>query len=307
MLFGNTADLFFNVYFGHGMTAIFLLAACLAHLERNSFWVGLFFGFALLTEYTAGLFLPLFLFVQFRQNKNSLRWLVHFILGGMLPGILWLWYHVSCFGGPFEVSPKFLNPSLNEPVSTDGLNIWGIFRIKLHLGIIHELLFGPSRGILMTQPWVLLVAFFSPLYLIRKETGAEVIDLVLISCMGFFLLILVNQAFVGWHGGHTSGPRYLSPIFPVLGFMGGFFYSRIPKYKRRLLWLTLLVAIVFRGIVHGGTFVAHDGEPIWGFVWDQLKEVPHCGGYLRMIGFYLVLSIGGTYAYLRRNLGAHES
>jgi len=106
MLFGNTASLFMNVFFGHAMTAIFLLIVALALMQKRPFLIGLGFGLALLCEYSAALFLPVILLINSCKYKKDFSWIKPFLLGGILPAIFWCWYHTAAFGAlpPIPIS-----------------------------------------------------------------------------------------------------------------------------------------------------------------------------------------------------------
>jgi hypothetical protein len=51
MLFGTTASLFMNSYFGHGLAALCVLAATLCFLQRSYTWSAFFLGWAALSDY----------------------------------------------------------------------------------------------------------------------------------------------------------------------------------------------------------------------------------------------------------------
>jgi hypothetical protein len=168
LLFGNTASLFMNIYFGHGMTAMFVLAMLLA-LHQNRLWlVGLFFGLATLCDYSAVLFLPPLLWAIWRLRGLSLPRIDRFILGGILPAALFAGYHIICFGSPFALPNKFQNPDFVD-VPSHLPNLWGVLRLLPRPEVIFNLLWGPERGLLYTQPWVLLCVLLFPFLLWRKS------------------------------------------------------------------------------------------------------------------------------------------
>src|SRR6266513_2608200 len=68
MLFGNTASLFMNTYFGHAMAAACVLALCLALRKRWYVWSGLACGLALLSDYSSALLLPGLVLVTILQS-----------------------------------------------------------------------------------------------------------------------------------------------------------------------------------------------------------------------------------------------
>ena len=172
LLFGNTASVYMNLYFGHGIAAIFILLMCLFMLKKNYFGVGLAYGLTLLCDYGAGLMLPPLVLSILFQNKRDLSWIKPFLLGGIFPGVLWCWYHISCFGSPFTIPGAYQNPMFKDAIGEK--NLGGIFYASIKWDIVVELLFGKVRGILFTQPWLIIFLPAAVLHFIlfRQETFA---------------------------------------------------------------------------------------------------------------------------------------
>lgn len=305
MLFGNTASLLMNMFFGHGMAALFTLAVALAMLEGRLVLAGLFFGLDVLTDYGSALFLPvLALMIAFSGGPGllpRLRRLARFALGGLGPLLVFGAYHAYCFGGPLTLPNKYQNPVF---VEQGGRALWGVIDLVPSWPIAKALLFGMGRGLWITQPWVLLlIAVFLPLVWSRRLWGDRVsaIRSLLPFCLGgFAVLFFMNASFGGWHGGVCPGPRYLSAIFPVFGFALGLTYDRLPRAVRASLWLTVLPSVLLFILIWAG-------DPgIWPQhqIWVRCKEIFYKFGlvssYLRLLWIVFAFSVAALVAVFRR-------
>lgn len=210
--FANTASNYMNTLFGHGLAAVLTFWFANSLLSKRTFQLGLSFGFGLLNDYSFAFFLfPALVFLIY-QHRTQIKNYLPFALGGMPPGILWVWYHWICFGSPLTIANKFQNPKYVDVQS--GENLWGIFSTKLNFNIYYELLFGPKRGILVTQPWILIAFLIILVATFNKKIKAEYRLFFASNLFIFILLLVMNASFGGWHGGSTIGPRYLSIVFP---------------------------------------------------------------------------------------------
>jgi hypothetical protein len=245
LLFGNTAALFMNTHFGHGITALFVLLALYALMEKHFLLLGLASGLALLCDYSAGFFLGL-LIITLLLSKTSWRNFAFFILGGLAPAILWIWYHQSAFGSPFSIANHFQNPAFLDSTQ-ESIQLWGVFTLP-DAGRFFKLLLGPERGILFTQPWLLLsVGIFC--FLIFRQNKVALWDVRLVLAT-FFCLLIMNSGFGAWHSGGSPGPRYLCYIFPAFAFLVGKYWQEIPARLIPWMWSGLGVSILFGAQVY---------------------------------------------------------
>jgi hypothetical protein len=174
--------------------------------------------------------------------------LVGFSLGGVLPGALWIWYHVKCFGSPFALPNKFQNPAfVDAPKQVPQL--WGILRLIPDTKVLNELLVGPARGLLYTQGWVLVaftaVIVFAVLGLFDTRFRLRdrfLVQSAIFSSVGLVLVLAMNCSFNGWHGGMTPGPRYLSHVFPVFAITAGLLFPRLPAVAKQAMVGFLVLA-----------------------------------------------------------------
>lgn len=299
-LLGNTAALFMNNFSGHGLTASFALGCVLAVLYRRWHWVGFCYGFALLCDYGTAVLLPPLLVALIYLEPRWRTWIPLFVLGGVLPGILWIWYHVAAFGSPFIMANHYQNP-MYQDVSEAG-NFLNIFKPRIDFAVLLKLLFGAERGILPTQPWVLVGVPWLLYWLVAKAKGAsrEWKLLVSFAVAGFLLRLALNACYGGWFAGNSAGPRYLSETFPILALAIALVLAPAPKLLQGLVGLGFAAALVFRGLVFAVNPMA-PLQPLWVFYWLQIVNHPSGSNWLRL-GIYWALLALAYYAVKKRNL-----
>ena len=274
MLFGNTAALFMNSYFGHAMAATWVLALCLSLLRRRYVWSGLAYGLALLSDYSSAALLPGFLAAVFLQEsrKNWSRCGWQIALGGTVPGLMWVLYHATCFGGPFTLPSRYQNP---EFVDHAHFEILGLFNLAPSGGVLAQLLFGFRRGILSSQPWILIIlaAMLFRRFLLPRlsnEAWSMCLPLWRFLLPGFVLLLWMNGSFDQWDAGSSFGPRYICSVFPAFGLLAGVCYASFSPLLARLLVISVCVAVAFWIAVYSTTALVPSGETMWGFTLNQL-------------------------------------
>ncbi|MBT7608830.1 MAG: hypothetical protein HN576_03685 [Bacteriovoracaceae bacterium] len=286
LFFGTTISLLLNVYFGHGMTAIFLLLIFYGLQTEKPLLIGAGFGFALLCEYTVALILPVLLISLLYQNKKDFRWVKNFFLGGIIPGLLWAWYHFSSTGSLFQIPAQFQNPGFETVKHIKG-SFAGMFHPYPNLENLYHLLLGPIRGLLFTQPWVLF-SLVAPILLIKKiREDNQTIVLFIFTYGSFLVLLLMNSMFDEWHSGWMVGPRYMSSIFPCIAMFIGMNYKSFSNHYLKLLWVGLICAISFRCLVYASTILAPD-VPLWPYL--MMKVTPKTS--FRILVFITLLSLG---------------
>jgi len=275
LLFGNTGSLFMNTYFGHGMATMFVVALLLALHRNKSVLVGLFFGLATLCDYGAALLLVPLLWVLWRRRRHSLRHVGRFVLGGAAPAVAFAVYHTLCFGSPFCLPSKFQNPAFVD-VAKEVPNLWGVLRLLPRREAVFDLLWSSHRGLLYTQPWVLLCLLMLPFLLWRKsgwlpEQRAFVKWTSAFGVSGLILLLGMNASFGAWHGGATPGPRYLAIAFPALALAMTGVYARASELWRQALLVTLVVSILlFVLLFSTANVLAQPDDPLFPFYLNQL-------------------------------------
>jgi len=296
-LFGNTASMFANIFFGHALTACLLLFSHYFLLQKKPLLVGLFFGFALLGDYTVALLAPLVLMNLILANPKKYRWMGELLAGGLVPGLLWCWYHISACGSPFVIPAHFQNPMWQD-MKHETHNLWGLFVLQIRWDIIYQLLFGSMRGILFTQPWVLCLIPVPFLLYKKIFQDKTLLTTAILSLFGLLFLLIMNSSFGGWHGGHTSGPRYLSMVFPLFALLAALLYGYLPRWYRVLLWAGLIPAVVLRALIYGSTPLAHE-QPIWPFLYNFMIGESDNKGIVRFGFLLMTLCIGLLVVWLQ--------
>lgn len=295
-LFGNTAAIYMNSYFGHGLAAVLFLAFALAWYDRNYFWAALYLSFALLTDYVAVVAIPIFALLTLWRERASWNPLFSASLGALPGAVLWIWYHQVAFGSPFAFATKFNNPELIEQATASanpeqGFGFWPDF------SIVFELLFGASRGLLFTQPWVLIVAFTWPLFF---TSGRALLknqrELALLTVITLLALVWLNASYGAWHGGWCAGPRYLAIVFPALALVAAILHDRHPRL-RVALWLTLAVALAFRVFILPHSILAPNIS-LWAYYYGLYLE-GRPGTLGLRLGLILLATVS-TLAWLRQ-------
>ncbi len=262
LLMGNTAIVFLNSYFGHGLAAVCALAMLFAVTGGAWVWTGFFFGLGVLCDYGSALFL-LPLLIASRLKVAPLRALV---LGGLVPGVLWIGYHTACFTSPFTIATRFQNPAFVDKAD-QAWNLWGVLSFP-DPRIVFELLFGSARGLLATQPWALIVLAVGAAALYRKRVLKPQVLVFLIASV--LLLLLMNASFGGWHGGNTPGPRYLSAAVAMLAIGVGLVWDGLHARNKALLTAAIVFS-VFAHLVFLSVYLdmPHPFEPLWTFYYRE--------------------------------------
>ncbi len=296
MLFGCTASLFLNSYFGHGLAAVCLLGMAWAWVHRSLFWVGLFFGFAALCDYPAALLiLPLIAVLRQERHRLSLGDFGLVVIGGVIPFLAWTGYHTACFGGPFTLPMKFQNPDFVD-VATGG--IYGVLHWLPDPKAMFELVFGGSRGLLWTNPWIVPLAL-SMLLLWRRHTpwadanSSDRVSLGKLAFGGLFAMWVLNAAFGAWHGGQTVGPRYLAAVLPLFGPVLALAYDRMTPPLRLWCWLGVAAAFLLNLFVFLSNAVPVPGVALWPYYFQQLFLGPSLTALLRAA----LLLLGGAVVF----------
>lgn len=302
ILFGNTASLFANTFFGHTMSAALVLLTLYTVHRRMPFGIGLFFGLAVLSDYSCLLLsLPLAIALMMtRQFRWRAIWRIATI--GIIPALVLAIYHKICFGSPFTLGQKYVNPAFIDVKSEPAL--WGVFRIHLNTKIISKLLFSPERGLAYTQGWVLacLVLMLVVVWVRNPNQGQRYMLrwLTAFTVPGFILIMWMNSSFGGWHGGSTPGPRYLSAIVPVFALSIPLMYAQLPSYLKQLLFVATAPALLLYVLVQSTKNVlAPETPPLIPYYFESFLKT---NAAEHLWGFFLI-SLGAGWAGYR----AHRS
>ena len=192
---------------------------------------GLLAGSAVLVDETTVFAIPVLLIYVARTG--GWRKGVFFCLGGLGPAVLYAVYNAVAFGGPLHTARHYQNPKF---ISDEGGLFLGVIGFP-RLGRLLALTFLPRRGLFIYCPVLLFALVGLVLAARRKETRPEAI-----TCLSIFgVTLLFNASFNGWHGGWSTGPRFLVPALPFLALGLPF----VPPLFRKAAWAAACLSVVF--------------------------------------------------------------
>lgn len=280
-------------FYGHQIVAVLLFAAFyLAFLIGRgrlkppfALGVGLMLGYAVITEYPAALIAgAVFLYLYHRLPRK--RWIGLVMLGGMLPGLLWMVYNYTIFHR--LIAFGYQHAPLFRDVNTTGFfslvypqpeALWGIT-------------FGSFRGLFFLSP-VLLLAFPGFYRLARDRAWCPEFLVCLWAGLSF---LLFNGSSVMWEGGFAVGPRYLVPMLPFMVLPIIFFvnaYGSRPWIKGLVTLLTTWsLLFVWAETIGGQSFPDWTLNPLINYSLPNLMN----GDIARNIG--TVLGLSGWFSLL---------
>lgn len=267
LLFGNTAAVLMNSYMGNPFAAVAMLGLAYAYLKESVRGMAFAFGWLVLSEYIAGaLLLPFAFLVWGERRRLGLGSLAGQVaVGAALPATLWCWYHYQAFGSVLSLPFQFEASAIVGSVESQPGSIWGgITSLLPNSQWLYELLLGPSRGLLFTQPWILVVVGTSwPIY--RALPSPRMQRLFLFSLASLGICLWLNAGFPGWHGGGSPGPRYLALALPLFALFLPPLLDRGPIALRALVWATIAISLALRALVYA-TWILPPPEPLWPYL-----------------------------------------
>ncbi|MCX6125560.1 MAG: hypothetical protein NTV34_12560 [Proteobacteria bacterium] len=297
VLFGSTPAFLQNTMFGHGMAASAVLAAVLCVFDGRLILSGLLFGIALLADYGSAAVLPGLVWIWLKSGKGNLKSkIIEVGLGATLPALVWIWYHVASFGSPFVTAQKFLDPQWERLPQAESA-LWGLFSSKIDVQVAWNLLFSRGRGLLFTQPWILVSAVCGLFYLpSMKRLRLPAVDIAIVTYSSFLILWLTNASFNGWHGGATIGPRYLSPCLYLFAIWAAFLFDASAPWLRNTLILSSSFAVVYFGFGFPQDILT--GPDPWVELWNEFIARSF-GMQLKVFAVFSLVCLCGYY-YLSR-------
>jgi hypothetical protein len=280
---GTIAFPFASMLWGHPTAGFFLFASfyCLAR-SRLPALAGFLFGWAVLTEYTCAFAAPLFFWHFWTDNHWKSRRpqaLLRVIQGALFPAALFAWYHAACFGSPLALAPRFQNPAHNTPTTAPLL--FGVLGLPSPL-IVWRLLVGKARGLFLISPVLALCAVYFRAQLKNRIPRRDALVF-----LGVFLcFLLFNASYNGWHGGRSSGPRYLLPALPFLCAL----FARVK-------WSPINAVLTAVGVINCAAIsaVGTDAEMPKALLWQEIY--PRIISGERAGVFALILSMCAALAY----------
>jgi hypothetical protein len=142
------------------------------------------------------------------------------LLGGVLATLPLLVYDGLAFGSPFQLG-------YSNVVGFAGM-AQGFMGLSLpRAEITYELLFGRYRGILWIAPIVLAWPF--AVWACRRWLSPATIAILFLVPLAF---LLINSSYYYWHGGDSTGPRFLTPGLPFICLPLAFLWMSVGRAWR---------------------------------------------------------------------------
>jgi hypothetical protein len=175
-------------------------------LSTRCLWlVGLFMGWSAITDYPTALILAgLFVYAFFAVRRKG--HLLALIGGGILPGLLAMYYNYTCFDTLLPVGYFY------SELYTD-LHYTGFLSLTYPKpDAIWGLTFSQFRGLFYLSPFLLLAVpgFWA---MARQRDRRAEWALCLWAVLSFFFF---NSSSAMWWAGFSVGPSYLTPMLPYL-------------------------------------------------------------------------------------------
>lgn len=226
-------------------------------LSHRWLWlVGLFMGWAAITDYPTGLILMgLFVYAFFAVGQKT-RLLA--LIGGGAPSVLLaMLYNYACFETVLPTGYFY------SELYTD-LHYTGFLSLTYpKLDALWGLTFSPFRGLFYRSPFLLLVLPGFWLMSRDREHRAEM-WVCLWATVSFFLF---NSSSAMWWGGNRAGPTYLIPMVPYMAMPIIYFLRHYLRFGWCKVVVGLLTAwsflFVWIEVIGGQSFPDLTPNPIW--------------------------------------------
>ena len=198
-----------TLFMGHALTAGCLMLAFMAAVDIGERWhaflVGLWIGFAVLSEFPAavpGLFI-IVMAVAAARNRSLV--LTRVIAGGVIPALVLLAYNTAAFDAPFHLG--YASEEGFEELRTGFFGITSPAWSRLQ-----EILVGNYRGLLPLAPLLAL----TPIGLVVLGRARARLRPVLTAAAIVAFYFMLNASYYYWEGGWAYGPRHVTPALPFL-------------------------------------------------------------------------------------------
>lgn len=191
-------------------------------LSGDAFVVGLGTALALCAEYPAGPASLLLGLGWIAARRPGPRAVLYAALGAAGPLLLLAHFQHAAFGSIFatpyahQENEQFVRDLAKGPLGIsmpDGERLFGS-------------LFSPFLGLFYWAPWTILI-FFAAFRLRRSLPG-----LTACAVVAYYLVFQITHAF--WRSGWVVGPRYITPMIPLLALAVGLAFATLRPLARPL-------------------------------------------------------------------------
>lgn len=252
---------------GRWMLDVFRCGREFVRANRWDLGAGLACGWALASEYSAGLIVAgLLIWLLTTGGRRT----VPFCLAAVPPLLLIPAYNWACFGDlftlPYSVQASF--PQMKE----------GLYAIKWpDAETALKLLLSPARGLLFWTPFLVMAFFGYPALATRSLRWFW-----LAYAAPLVHVIVISGRTWDWTAGPTLGPRLLAPILPLLALPCALGVKRFPKLGFVLAVLSIGMTIL--ATLTNATPNTHLSNPLSEVHWDLFSQGRFCPNLGMAIG-----------------------
>ncbi len=204
----------------------------------NALLGGLALGGAVAVEYTA--FVPtliigaaLALISNWRQPATVVFRFAIAALGALAALAPVLAFHAAAFGSPFTTGYAFTVEFTGHQSGFFGIG-------APQPNVIAALLSSPERGFIWYAP-VVLAAGWAAVRMMGRDTLRVPAIVTLLIAVWY---LVMNAGFEYWHGGASTGPRYLTPALGFSAIALGLGWPLLSVWERRVSYALLAVSIL---------------------------------------------------------------
>jgi hypothetical protein len=255
---------------------------------QTSLFLGILSGFVISSEFTSGIVI-IGLIISFWSRLRN-KWL--FAVGaGLTLGITPL-YSWICFGSPLSIGYSY---TIYDHMQS------GIFGVGIpNSTVLGELLLGGKRGLFRFCPF--LMAAWIALPFVPNQRRSFVVGG---FAMVFLHCVIISGYSLDWVAGDVIGPRYLSPVLPILALPVAMGIQNVPIIGFVLCSYSI-VLMSFCTLLNGKPPAAY-AYPLGDFYLPLLYEGEYTFNLVQLLGFrghesvvpYFAILIIGAYALVR--------
>jgi hypothetical protein len=238
-----------TAFFGHAMVSscLFIAFVTIIFLNQSSlnkrgdvllgFLTGALLSWAVVVEFTAAIASVIIMGFGISKaitwdKKKASRVIISATIGGVIFIVPLLYYNFMVFDSPFAIGYSYYEKGAFPEMQA------GLFGITYPRPmVLFRVLFSPFRGILWFSPILAITPI--GIYYLGRHHNCRGIALTVALISGYYLLL--NAAFVNWHAGWSTGPRYAIPMIAFLCLPLSIIWTKAgSKWKPGLLGLFTL-------------------------------------------------------------------
>ena len=246
-------------------TIAILLSAYLIGTKRIA-TAGVLAGLAILIDFTSAIAAAGLLLVLAYRTR-SVRPAAIFAACCALVAAIQLGVNAICFDGPLDFAYHHMYNPADQ--ANRGSGFFGIALPRPEA--LAGLTFGGMKGMFLHSPFLLLAAI--SLFSLRSVVARSPLNVwAATMCIVYFLLVASLR---DWEGGWSLGPRYLTPIYPLLVFLLVDWFENVVSEKRRAaLHVALAATVTWSVLLHVMAMLTWPNPPVSTLLTFPALEVP---------------------------------